>query len=106
MKILVLIKQVPDSTTNIKIKADASDIDRTGVKMVVDPFCEFAIEQAVLLKEKRSDVESVTAMIMAPAKAPKPCGPRWPSGPTMASTSRMMPLTSSTNCSGPRSSLP
>jgi electron transfer flavoprotein beta subunit len=67
MKILVLIKQVPDSTTNIKIRSDAEDIERDGVKLVVDPFDEFAIEQAVQLKEKRSDVESVTAMIMGPA---------------------------------------
>ena len=68
MKILVLIKQVPDSTTNIKIRPDGTDIERAGVKMVVDPFSEFAIEQAVQLKEKRSDVESVTALIVAPAQ--------------------------------------
>ena len=67
MRVLVLIKQVPDSTTNIKIRSDGMDIDRAGVKMVLDPFSEFAIEQAVQFKEKRSDVESVTAMIMAPA---------------------------------------
>ena len=69
MKILVVLKQVPDSTTNIKIRPDGEDIDRTGVKMVVDPFDEFAIEQAVVLKEKRSDVESVTALIVGPAQA-------------------------------------
>ncbi|MFQ5806700.1 MAG: electron transfer flavoprotein subunit beta/FixA family protein [Phycisphaerae bacterium] len=69
MKILVVIKQVPDSTTNIKIRADGEDIERAGVKMVVDPFDEFAIEQGVRLKEKRSDVESVTAMIVGPAQA-------------------------------------
>jgi electron transfer flavoprotein beta subunit len=68
MKILVVIKQVPDSTTNIKIRPDGADIERAGVKMVVDPFDEFAIEQAVRLKEQRSDVESVTAMIMGPAQ--------------------------------------
>ena len=69
MKILVVLKQVPDSTTNIKIRPDGNDIDRAGVKMVVNPFDEFAIEQAVLLKEKRSDVESVTALIVGPAQA-------------------------------------
>lgn len=69
MKILVLVKQVPDSTTNIKIAADASDIERAGVKMVVNPFDEFAIEQAARLKEKRKDVESVTALIVGPAQA-------------------------------------
>lgn len=69
MKILVVLKQVPDSTTNVKIKPDGSDIERAGVKMVVDPFAEFAIEQAVQLKEKRSDVESVTALVIGPAGA-------------------------------------
>ncbi|MGD8453254.1 MAG: electron transfer flavoprotein subunit beta/FixA family protein [Phycisphaerae bacterium] len=69
MKVLVVLKQVPDSTTTVKIRADGGDIERAGVKMVVNPFDEFAIEQAVLLKEKRSDVEGVTALIVGPATA-------------------------------------
>ncbi len=69
MKILVLLKQVPDSTTNIKILPDGSDIDRTGVKMVLNPFAEFAIETAVQLREKRSDVEQITGIIAGSAKA-------------------------------------
>lgn len=69
MKILVVVRQVPDSTTAIKIRPDGQDIDRTGVKGVVNPFDEFAIEQAVLLREKRRDVEGVTALIVGSAKA-------------------------------------
>ncbi|RMF73388.1 MAG: electron transfer flavoprotein beta subunit/FixA family protein, partial [Planctomycetota bacterium] len=69
MKILVLIKQVPDSTTNIKIRSDGEDIERAGVKMVVNPFDEFAIELAVQLREKRSDVENITAAIVGPEAA-------------------------------------
>jgi electron transfer flavoprotein beta subunit len=69
MKILVVFKQVPDSTTTIKIRPDGADIDRTGVKFDLNPFDEFAIEQAVQLKEKRSDVESVTALTVGPAHA-------------------------------------
>ncbi len=60
---------MPDSTTAIKIRADGQDIDRTGVKMVVNPFDEFAIEQAVQLREKRKDVEAATALIVGPAQA-------------------------------------
>ncbi len=56
MKILVVVRQVPDSTTTIKIRPDGEDIERAGVKMVVNPFDEFAIEQAVQLREKRKDV--------------------------------------------------
>jgi electron transfer flavoprotein beta subunit len=69
MKILVVVKQVPDSTTIIRIGPDGKDIDRAGVKMVVNPFDEFAIEQAVRLREARSDVESITALIVGPAQA-------------------------------------
>ncbi|HPM23224.1 MAG TPA: electron transfer flavoprotein subunit beta, partial [Phycisphaerae bacterium] len=69
MKVLVVVRQVPDSTTAIKIRADGQDIDRTGVKMVVNPFDEFAIEQAVQLREKRKDVEAATALIVGPAQA-------------------------------------
>jgi electron transfer flavoprotein beta subunit len=69
MKVLVVIKQVPDSTTNIRIRPDGEDIERSGVKMVVNPFDEFAIEQAVQLKEKRGDVESATALVVGPQQA-------------------------------------
>jgi electron transfer flavoprotein beta subunit len=37
--------------------------------MVVNPFDEFAIEQAVQLREKRPDVQAVTALIVGPAAA-------------------------------------
>ncbi len=69
MKILVVIKQVPDSTTNIRIRPDGEDIERAGVKMVVNPFDEFAIELAVQLREKRKDVEAVTALAVGPPSA-------------------------------------
>jgi len=64
MKLLVVIRQVPDSTTNIKIKPDGSDIERAGVKLVLNPFDEFAIEQAVRLREGRSDVSAITALLI------------------------------------------
>lgn len=69
MKVLVIVRQVPDSTTTIKIRPDKQDIDRTGVKMVVNPFDEFAIEQAVQLREKRPDVTQATALLVGPEKA-------------------------------------
>ena len=69
MKILVLIKQVPDSTTRIKIAAGGRDIDRAGVKLVMNPFDEFAIEQAVRLREGRQDVAQITVLTWGPAGA-------------------------------------
>ncbi len=69
MKILVLIRQVPDSTTAIKIRPDGEDIERAGVKMVVNPFDEFAVELAVQLRERGSPVSQITALIVGPATA-------------------------------------
>lgn len=69
MKILVLIKLVPDSTTPIKIRPDGEDIERAGVKMGVNPFDEFAIELAVQIREKRGDVQQITALTVGPTAA-------------------------------------
>ena len=54
MKILVLVKNVPDSTATIKVKDDGSGIDTKGLKMVMNPFDEFAVEAALQFKEKNA----------------------------------------------------
>lgn len=51
MKIFVCLKQVPDTETKIKINADASGIDTAGVKWVVNPYDEYAIEESVKLRD-------------------------------------------------------
>lgn len=52
MKIAVCIKAVPDTDTLIKVTPDNSNIDFTGVKFITSPYDEFAIEEALKLKEK------------------------------------------------------
>lgn len=54
MNIYVCIKQVPDTETKIKLKADSSGIDETGLKWIVSPYDELAIEEALRLKEKNA----------------------------------------------------
>ena len=49
MKIAVLIKQVPDTETKIVIKSDKSGIEENGVKFIISPYDEFAIEEAIKL---------------------------------------------------------
>ncbi len=51
MRIFVCIKQVPDTETKIKLKADQSSIEESGIKWIVNPYDEFAIEEALKLKE-------------------------------------------------------
>lgn len=52
MKIAVCIKAVPDTETKIAIAADKTHIETNGVRYIVSPYDEFAIEEAVKLKEK------------------------------------------------------
>jgi electron transfer flavoprotein beta subunit len=59
VKIIVLVKQVPDTETKIKVKPGEKDIDREGVNMVVNPYDEFAIEEALRIKEKNAGSEVV-----------------------------------------------
>ncbi len=51
MKIAVCIKRVPDTETRIKIAADGRSIDESGVKFVLNPYDEYAVEEALRRKE-------------------------------------------------------
>jgi len=51
MKVFVCIKQVPDTETKIKLKADQSGIDTTGIKWIMNPYDEYAVEEALKLRE-------------------------------------------------------
>ena len=53
MKILVAIKPVPNPDEKVKIKGDGSGIVLENIKMVVNPFCEIAVEEALRIKEKQ-----------------------------------------------------
>jgi electron transfer flavoprotein beta subunit len=52
VNIAVCIKQVPDSETRPKIKKNYAEIDTEGVKWIVNPYDEYAIEEALQLTEK------------------------------------------------------
>ena len=51
MKIGVLVKQVPDTESRIVPSSDGASISEDGLKFVPNPYDEFAIEQALQLKE-------------------------------------------------------
>jgi electron transfer flavoprotein beta subunit len=63
------MKQVPDSNAAIKVQAGGGGIEAAGLKLVLNPFDEFGVEQAVQLKEKRGDVEEIVALIVGNDKA-------------------------------------
>lgn len=51
MKIFVCIKQVPDTETKIKIKSDGSGIEPAGIKWVMNPYDEYAVEESIKIRE-------------------------------------------------------
>jgi electron transfer flavoprotein beta subunit len=59
MKILVCIKHVPDTEAKIRVGADGKNPDLAGVKMIVSPYDEFALEEALLIKDKDAATEVV-----------------------------------------------
>jgi electron transfer flavoprotein beta subunit len=69
LRILTIVKQVPDSNATIKVLPDGTGIDQAGLKLVPDPFDEFGVELAVQLREKRGDVKEIVAMTLGPDKA-------------------------------------
>lgn len=67
MKIAVCLKQVPDTETKLRLKADASGIESAGIKWIVNPYDEFAIEEA--LKQAALCGGQVSAVSVGPARA-------------------------------------
>ncbi|MFP4163066.1 MAG: electron transfer flavoprotein subunit beta/FixA family protein [Chitinispirillaceae bacterium] len=61
MNIVVCIKQVP-GTTQVKINPETGTLIRDGVEAVVNPFDEYAIEEAIRIKEKVGGVVKVITM--------------------------------------------
>lgn len=59
MKIGVLLKQTPDTEAKIKIKADGSGVEETEIKWVINPYDEYAVEEALRLKEAAGGGEVV-----------------------------------------------
>jgi electron transfer flavoprotein beta subunit len=68
MKILVLIKQVPN-TTDVKIDPVTNTLKREGVESVINPFDMYAIEEALRLKERFGEGAEVVAISMGPPQA-------------------------------------
>ena len=69
MKIVVCIKRVPDTEARIKIADDRTSIDPAGIKFVISPYDEFAIEAALRLKEATGEGEIVAITVGDAASA-------------------------------------
>jgi electron transfer flavoprotein beta subunit len=64
---IVCITHVPDTETRIRIAPDGRKIDEAGVKFIVSPYDEYALEQAIRLKEAKGG--DVTVLTFGPERA-------------------------------------
>ncbi len=64
MNILVCISQVPDTTTKVAVGPDGASINPAGVKFILNPYDEFAIEEGLRQREKHGG--TVTTVSVGP----------------------------------------
>lgn len=69
MKIITLLKRVPDTEARILINKEGTGIQEEGIKFVINPYDEYAIEEGLLLREKLGGESKVTVVCMGPEEA-------------------------------------
>ncbi len=62
MNIIVCLKQVPDTESQIKIGSDGKSIMTDDIKWVMNPYDEFGVEEALRLKEKHGGEVTVVGL--------------------------------------------
>jgi electron transfer flavoprotein beta subunit len=68
MNIVVCVKQVPDTWAEKKLSDSDKTVDREGVEGVMNELDEYAVEEALRIKEAQGD-GTVTVLTMGPEKA-------------------------------------
>jgi electron transfer flavoprotein beta subunit len=63
---VVCIKQVADTETRVKVGSDGKTLDPAGVTWILNPYDEFALEQALQTKEKLGAGEVVALSLGGP----------------------------------------
>ncbi|HET6400308.1 MAG TPA: electron transfer flavoprotein subunit beta/FixA family protein [Candidatus Kapabacteria bacterium] len=68
MNILVCVSLVPDTTTRVLVGPDGKSMDPAGVKFILNPYDEFAVEEALRLRDKQKGEVTVISAGSAQAK--------------------------------------
>src|SRR4029078_12970450 len=68
MNIVVCVKYVPDATADRRFEDD-NTVDRVGVDGLLSELDEYAVEQALQVKEKLGDDTEVTVLSVGPEQA-------------------------------------
>jgi len=67
MKIVVCVKQVPE-VTNVQVDPKTGTLIREGVKSILNPFCEYALDHAMRIASTSENVE-IIVVSMGPGQA-------------------------------------
>lgn len=67
MSSVVCISHVPDTESRIQVAADGRKVNEAGLKFIPSPYDEFALEEAIRLKEKNGG--DVTVITFGPDRA-------------------------------------
>src|SRR6266700_5050584 len=67
LKVVVCVRRVPDTAARIRIASDRKSIETSDAEFVINPYEEYALEQAVQLKEKHGG--DVTVVTLGPEKS-------------------------------------
>ena len=92
MNIIVCIKRVAATTTAIKVAGDGTSLDTNGVEFELNPYDEFAVEQAIQTRDQAGS-GSVTVVTL---------GDKSTDGRNRAATLSSTPRTRSGTAEGPR----
>jgi electron transfer flavoprotein beta subunit len=68
VKSIVCVKRVPDTEARVRIAGDEKSVDAAGIKFVLNPYDEFAVEAALKHKEAAGS-GSVTVMTVGGAES-------------------------------------
>ncbi len=71
MNIVVCVKQVPATESLLAVTPDGTDIERSGLTFIVNPYDEFAMEEALRIRERIGTGE-VTVVTLQSHAAQKP----------------------------------
>jgi len=67
LKSIVIVRQTPDTEAKIKVASSGDTIDPEGIKWILNPYDEYAVEEALRIKEKNGG--EVVLITMGPTRS-------------------------------------
>ena len=67
LKIAICMRQVPDTATRVKISSTGKSLDTSNIQYVINPYEEYALEEAIRIKEKLLDTQ-ITILTLGPPR--------------------------------------